>query len=55
MAKLCSNRGEPDAVKAASPVLRGVVGKVPVRTGNSLAAYPTHLGKDPEMRVRRAA
>ena len=31
--------GEPCAVKAASTVRRGAVGKVP--KGNSLAAYPT--------------
>ena len=31
--------GEPDAVKVARPVRRGVVGKVP--EGNSLATYPT--------------
>jgi hypothetical protein len=43
--------GEPDALKGASPVRRGAVGKVPMmpescretddRLGNSLAAYPT--------------
>ena len=32
--------GEPDAVKAARPVRRGGVGKVPDE-GNSLASYPT--------------
>src|SRR4051812_20899791 len=56
--------GEPDALKGASPVRRGAVGKVPVtpkscretdiRLGNSLAAYPTlrPTGTD---RPRRAA
>ena len=43
--------GEPCAMKVASTVLRGTVGKVPcVLHGNSLAVYPTNLGGDPEMR-----
>ena len=36
-------------MKAASTVWRGEVGKVPEK-GNSLASYPTNLGRDPEMR-----
>ena len=39
MRYLEEHTGEPCAVKAASTVRRGVVGKVP--KGNSLAAYPT--------------
>ena len=33
--------GEPDALKGASPVREGVVGKVPPQGGNSLAVYLT--------------
>ena len=36
---MARHTGEPCAVKAASTVRRGAVGKVP--KGNSLAAYPT--------------
>ncbi len=34
--------GEPDAVKVARPVRRGVVGKV-LLVSNSLATYPTTI------------
>jgi hypothetical protein len=35
--------GEPDAVKAASPVRRGTVGNVLTQVSNALAVYPTQL------------
>jgi len=33
--------GEPDAVKVACPVRRGLVGEVLTQVSNSLACYPT--------------
>jgi hypothetical protein len=35
--------GEPDAVKAASPVRRGADGKGPSQDGTSPAAYPVSM------------